>query len=242
MMESVSYLHAAHHLRFAPDAAQTFTLPSGAVVPSLGLTCELVPLEYFEARTGELRFLGGDLGYTGTPLADGKWMITTGPGLMRAASIAIYEARLARHDRLNLSGKWGQPAVIGHCTAGAGTDQFKAMSAAVKSVGANYRGAVAGSDRNAIETLWPTGGGGSSNSPMKEIMDDVKRDLVTLYIGSDLSTISQAGGDAVGASVQGDSEADRQRADCVRIGETLTATLMPDRHRAGILGKPRASW
>lgn len=222
MMESVSYFYAAHHLRWAPDAAQTFKLPSGRSVPALGLTFEQVPLEYFEARTGELRFLGGDLAYTGTPLAPRAWMITTGPGLMIAASIALYEARLARHDRLNLSEKWGQPAVLGHTTAAKNSDQGKAMAAAVRSVAANYRGAFYGSDRNAIETLWPTGGGGGSATPMKEIMDDVRRDIVTLYIGSDLSTISRGGAEGgVGASVQGASEADRQRADCQRLSETL---------------------
>lgn len=222
MMESVSYFYAAHHLRWMPDAAQTFELPSGRSVPALGLTFEQVPLEYFEARTGELRFLGGDLAYTGTPLAAKAWMITTGPGLMIAASIALYEARLARHDRLNLSEKWGQPAVLGHTTAAKNSDQGKAMAAAVRSVAANYRGAFYGSDRNAIETLWPTGGGGGSATPMKEILDDVQRDIVTLYIGSDLSTISRGGAEgSVGASVQGASEADRQRADCQRLGETL---------------------
>lgn len=220
MMESVSFFYTTHHLRWQPDAAQTFDLPSGRTVPVLGLTCEQVPLEYFEARTGELRFLGGDLAYSGQPLATGAWMVTTGPGLMIAASIALYEARLSRHDRLNLSEKWGQPAVLGHTTAAKNTDQGRAMAAAVRSVAANYRGAFYGSDRNAIETLWPTGGGGGSATPMKEILDDVQRDIVTLYIGSDLSTISR-GGEGLGASVQGKSEADRQSADCQRISETL---------------------
>lgn len=228
MMESVSYKYALHHLRWMPDAACTFDLPSGRAVPSLRLTCEQVPLEYFEARTGELRFLGADLAYNGQPLAPAQWMVTTGPGLMRAASIAVYEARLARHDKLNLSEKWGQPAVLGHTTAAKNSDQGKAMAAAVRSVAANYRGAFYGSDRNAIETLWPSGGGGAGGTPMQEIMDDARREIVTLYIGSDLSTISRGGAEgSVGASVQGDSEADRQRADCLRIGETFNAAILP---------------
>lgn len=225
MMESVSYFYAAHHFRFAPDASKPIKLPSGAEVPTLGCTAEYVPLEYFEARTGELRFLGPDLSYNGQPLEPNRWMITTGPGLMRAASIAIFEARLARHDRLNLSEKWGQPAIIGHTTAGKNTDQGRAMKSAVTTVAANYRGVIYGAAENKIEPLWPSGSGGSGNSPMKEIMEDVKQELITLYMGSELSTMSAK--DSVGASLQGESTADRQRADCVRIGETLTATPVP---------------
>jgi hypothetical protein len=229
MMESVSYRYAVHHLRWAPDAAETIELPNGGgEVPSLKVTCEYVPLEYFEARTGELRFLGTDQGYNGQPLADRQWMTTTGPGLMRAAAIAIYEARLARHDRMNLSEKWGQPAVLGHTTATKNSDAGRAMKTAVTSVASNYRGVIYGSDRNVIEPVWPSASGGGGSTPMKEIMDDVRRELVTLYIGSDLSTVSRGGSEqSVGASVQGDSETQRQQADCQMISETFTTTLVP---------------
>lgn len=225
MMESVSTMYAVHHLLWEPDAEQTFDLPSGGSVPTLKLTAEFVPLEYFEARTGALRFLGSDVGYYGQELQPGHWMTTTGPGLLIAASIAIWEARLARHDRMNLSEKWGQPAILGHTTSAKDSPEGKAMKAAVTSIAANYRGVNYGAGENKIESFWPTGGGGSSGSPMKEILDDVKRDLITLYLGSDLSTASRE--QSVGASVQGDSSADKQAADCQRIADTINATLVP---------------
>lgn len=225
MMESVSFKYANHHLRWEPDGGQTFDLPSGRAVPMLKLICEYVPLEYFEARTGALRFLGSDVAYTGKDLQEGHWMTTTGPALMVAASLAVYEGRLARHDRINLSEKWGQPGILGHTTGGKTSDQGKAMKTAVSSVASNYRGVLYGSDQNAVEFLWPTGSGGANTTPMKEIMEDVKREVTTLYLGGDLSTISRE--KAVGASVQGSGEEDRQSADCGRLNETLNATIVP---------------
>jgi hypothetical protein len=65
MMESIAFEYAAHHIIWRPDAARTFALPSGKQVPFLTATFEYVPLEFFEARTGELRFLGINNFYNG---------------------------------------------------------------------------------------------------------------------------------------------------------------------------------
>ena len=66
----------------------------------------------------------------------------------------------------------------------------------------------------------------SANLPMTAIMDDCKRGLATLFLGEDLSTLSRVG-QAIGASVQGEDRARRERGDCARIEETLNAAIDP---------------
>ena len=61
---------------------------------------------------------------------------------------------------------------------------------------------------------------------MTAIIEDCKRGLATLYLGEDLSTLSRAG-QAVGASVQGEDRARRERSDCARVQETLNAVIDP---------------
>ncbi len=226
MMDAVSFAYAAHHLIWHPDAACPVTLPSGRIVPSLSATFEYVPLEFFEARTGELRFLGLNLGFNGEPLALGQWMITTGPGLMRAASILHYYKRLAQHDLINFSEKFGTPGLVVHTTAAKDTPEGQSASALARSLAGNYRGVQYNAPENKIEVVWPEGGTGGGDLPMTGIIEDCKRGLATLYMGADLSTLSRAG-QSVGASLQGEDRARRERSDCARIEETLNAAIDP---------------
>ena len=226
MMDAVSFGYAAHHLIWNPDAGQAVALPSGRRVPALSATFEAVPLEFFEARTGELRFLGSSPGYDGEPLAPGGWMITTGPGLMRAASILHYYKRLAQHDLINFSEKFGTPGLVVHTTAGKGSPEGQAAADLARALAGNYRGVQYGAADNKIEVVWPTGGGNSAQLPMTAIIEDCKRGLATLFLGADLSTISR-GGQGVGASVQSEEQTRRERADCARIEETLNAAVDP---------------
>ncbi|MBV9659133.1 MAG: DUF935 family protein [Verrucomicrobia bacterium] len=229
MMDNVPYGTAAHHLIWQPNAARTFKLPSGRVVPSLAATFEQVPLEFFEARTGVLRFLGPLQGYVGQPLTPGDWLITTGPCLMRAASILHYYKRLATQDLINFSEKFGTPGIVVHTTAQQGTPEAAAAETAARSMAGNYRGVLYGAVENKVEFLWPSGGsGGAQNLPMHTIRDDVKRELAILWLGADLSTMSRGGSQrGVGASLQASEQERREQADCVRISETLQAQIDP---------------
>lgn len=226
MMEAVSFGYAAHHVIWQPDARRPLTLPSGRVVPALTATFEYVPLEFFEARTGELRFLGLNLGFEGEPLAPGQWLITTGRGLMRAASILHYYKRLAQHDLINFSEKFGTPGLVVHTTAGKDSPEGVAAANLARSLAGNYRGVQYGAGENKIELVWPEGGAVSANLPMTGIIEDCKRGLATLYLGEDLSTLSRVG-QAIGASVQGEDRSRRERGDCARVEETLNASIDP---------------
>ena len=224
MMEAVSFGYAAHHLIWQPDPARGVSLPGGRTVPGLGVTCEYVPLEFFEARTGELRFLGLTLAFSGEVLAPDAWMVTSGPGLMRAGSILHYYKRLAQHDLINFSEKFGTPGLVVHTTAGKDSPEGKSAAGLARSLAGNYRGVVYGAAENRIEVVWPQGGTGGGDLPMTGVIDSCKRDLAALFLGADLSTLSR-GGDSAGASLQGEEQARRERADCARISETLNASL-----------------
>ena len=226
MMEAVSFAYAAHHLIWRPDAGCMVALPSGRTVPALTATFEYVPLEFFEARTGELRFLGMNLGFNGEALAPGQWMVTTGPGIMRAACILHYYKRLAQHDLINFSEKFGTPGLVVHTTAPKDSPEGKGAADLARSLAGNYRGVQYNAPENRIETVWPQGGTGSGNLPMTGIIDECKRGLATLFLGADLSTLSRGTG-AVGASIQGEEQTRRERADCARSEETLNAAVDP---------------
>ncbi len=226
MMEAVAFRYAIHHLIWKPDAVRQWTLPSGKSVPTLNCQAEYVPLEYFEARTGELRFLGSNQGITGETLDPGAWMVTTGPGLMIAGSILYWYKRLATHDLVNFSEKFGTPGLIIHTTDAQNSPGGQMALQLARSLAGNYRGVQYGAQENKVEIVWPSGGTGSGNLPMTGIIQDVSRQMAILFLGADLSTMSR-GGDGVGASIQGEEQEKRLRADCARITETLNATLDP---------------
>ncbi len=228
MLDSVAMKYAVHHLMWHPNAAAKFKLPSGRTVPALTLEAEMVPLEYFEARTGELRFLGIGQGYNGQPLAPNDWLVTVGPALMIAACIGHYFKRLAQHDLINFSEKFGTPGLVVHTTASKDSPEGIAAQDMARSLAGNYRGVQFNAAENKVEIVWPSGGTAGSNLPMTTIIEDTKRELTALWLGEDLSTMSRSGTQkSIGASVQGDEREKRERADCARISETLNAQIDP---------------
>jgi phage gp29-like protein len=228
MMECVAFTYASHHIVWQPNDAIQIKLPSGKTLPSLSALFEYVPLEFFEARTGELRFLGLSLGYTGTPLAPNCWMVTAGPGLMHAASTEFYYKRLAKHDLLNFSEKFGTPGIEVTTTGAKDSEEGKAARDLAREISGNWRGVRYGADKNSVNFLWPTGGVSGTALPMHTITDDCKRDLAILWLGADLSTMSRGGSEkAVGSLAQEDEREKRERSDCAMISETLNNSIDP---------------
>jgi hypothetical protein len=227
MMEAKSFGTAAHHLIWNPDSSRIIKLPSGKSVPSLTARFEYVPMEFFESRTGELRFLGMSQAYSGEPLQQSAWLITSEESpLMFAASVLAYYDKLATSDMINFSEKFGTPGIVVHTTAQRGTPEGDSAVALARSLGSNYRGTQFGALENKVEIVWPSGGTSGTSLPMHQIMEDVKRDLASLFLGSDLSSQSRGGTEkSVGASLQQEGEERRERADCAWISETLNAGI-----------------
>ncbi len=228
MMEAKSFGTSAHHLIWNPDSSRQIKLPSGASVPSLTAKFEYVPMEFFESRTGELRFLGMSQAYSGQPLEDAVWLVTSEESpLMFAAAVLAYYDKLATSDMINFSEKFGTPGIVIHTTAQRGTPEGDSAVALAKSIGSNYRGTLFDAIENKVEIVFPTGGVTGTSLPMNTQMEDIKRDLASLFLGSDLSSQSRGGqGEkSVGASLQQEGEERRERADCAWISETLNAGI-----------------
>jgi len=208
MMEARSFGFAAHHLVWQPGAQ--------------GLTAkfEYVPMQFFENRTGRLRFIADGISYDGADLAENEWMITTSTPLMVAASIGYMFKRLSLNDWVTFSEKFGMPGVLGRTSAAQGSTEGLAMAAAVESFGNEWVGVIYGDDGSGkIELVQANGSAGAM--PMPALIDRIDRKLATLYRGSDLSSMSSANGDTTGASVQGEETDIFDRADARMITETL---------------------
>ena len=179
MMEAVSYrLHSAPCHLAAGCAAAVDAAVGDATVPALTATFECVPLEFFEARTGELRFLGLDLG-------DQRRAARAGAvdDHERAGSHAggFHFNTITSDSRsmtsMNFSEKFGTPGLVVHTTAGKDSPEGQDGGEPGAWVGqGNYRGVQYGAEvNNRIEIVWPSGGSVSANLPMTAIIEDCKR-------------------------------------------------------------------
>lgn len=136
MMSSASYQYAVHHFIWNRQPGQSVQVSPGkdgqaiAVVPALTATMEHVPLMYFENTSGQLRFLPmGGFGVRGEELDwNGEWMVTTGQGIMFAASICYVFKRLAFQDWTVFNERYASNKVIGQTNAQRDSEPGRAMA------------------------------------------------------------------------------------------------------------------
>lgn len=215
MMEAVSTRYAVHHIVWEPRAE--------------GLTArlEFVPLWFFENQTGELRFVKEGWGIEGDELKDGEWMVTYGDGIMMSVAIAYTMKRLALHDLINFSEKFGFPGVLGKTSAAKDSDAGRAMHDAVQTFGSEWGGVIYGDEGSgSIELIKADGGTGSIPMPM--IVERMDRKIAALYRGADLSSMSSKEGEGTGASLQAEEGDILARDDAQMITEALNHYI--DRH------------
>lgn len=189
MMDCIGKRYAVHEIVWKPGDVLTAEF-------------RFVPLWFFENRTGRLRFLkmlggGGD----GEDLEPGGWMVTTGDGLMEACSVAYMFKNLPLKDWLSYSDKFGTPGVLGQTSATRESAAGQAMRDAVNSFGQNWGGVIYGADGLIKDPLKLIEASGEGQLPFPPLIERMDRAMVSLWRGSDLSTMSA---DNKGASVQGD--------------------------------------
>ncbi len=97
-----------------------------------------VPLWFFENTTGRLRFLPAPH-QTPVSLRDGQWLVTVGPGIMEASSVAFMFKHLPLRDWLTYSERNGMPAVRGVTEAVPGSPEWDSAREAVEAFGAEFR-------------------------------------------------------------------------------------------------------
>jgi phage gp29-like protein len=206
MMDAVGKYYAVHEIVWQPGEILTAEL-------------RFVPLWFFENRSGRLQFLKLPLGGAdGEPLEPGGWMITKGDGIMEACSIAYMFKNMPLKDWVSYSDKYGTPGVLGQTNAAKGSEAGEALKAAVASFGQNWSGVVYGADGTIKEPISLITARGEGTLPFPPLVERMDRALVSLWRGSDLSTMSA---DNKGASVQQGESDILLEDDAAMVSETL---------------------
>lgn len=209
MQESVSYSHSVHHIVWEPTADG-----------ELRATFEHVPLWFFENRETEMRFITNGVGYTGTPMPEQDWLISTGDGLMVACLIGYSAKRNGMMDWIRFSEKFSIPGVVGKTAAAKGSPQGNAMREAVARYNNDWATVLYGAD--GTETIELVEANGNPTAmPMPALIEMVNRKFAALYRGADLSTMSSGQGDGAGASLQGDEADILERDDAADRSEDM---------------------
>ena len=204
MMHAVGYRYAAHEINL---------IDYGSFISG---EFRYVPLQFFERRTGRLRFCPSLADYDGIPLEPGRWLVTVGQGIMRSCSIAYYYKHQPLRDWLIYCAKHGMPGTAGKTSAQPGSDQWKAMERAVAQFAAEFAAVMSKDDT--IEAIDLTASG---NIPHPALVDRMDRALTILWRGGDLSTMSSTQGEGRGASLMGDEMEVLDAADCMMLSEAL---------------------
>ncbi len=193
MMDAVGKRFAVHAIEWEPAPALT---PPGP--PSLRARLHFVPLHFFEATTGRLRFLPSDYAppTEGQPLEHAQWMVTTGPGLMIPSVIAWMCKHLPLQDWLTYSEKFGLPGVLARTDAPPDSPEWEASVEAIRALANDWAAVI--SRGSEVELLQAPGGAGEL--PFAGLVERMDRALVTLWRGADLGTMSAH--DRVGATLQ----------------------------------------
>lgn len=210
MQRAVGLKYACHEIVWEPT--------------SKGVTATLrsVPLWFFENTLGRLRYLPSEGSVYGVDLEDGGWMVTVGDHLMRACARACLYKRLPTRDWLVYCARHGMPGIAGHTSAAKGSAAWNEMETALAAFAAEF--AVVLSKDATIDKIDMSSSG---PLPYPQLIERMDRAMAALWRGNDLSTMSR-GGDASGASIQGEETEILVASDATMVSEASNWYL--DRH------------
>jgi phage gp29-like protein len=171
------------------------------------------PMWWFENRTGRLRYLLDDGQMYGVPMDPTQWLVSAAPSaLMEATTVAWLFMHASLNDWVTFCEKFGMPGLLGKTDAAPDSKEWNALVEAVKAFGQDWAAVVSrGAEIETVEAK-----GGASGIPYPPLVEAMKRDIITLWRGGDLSTLSAGQGQGQGASVQGE-ETDTLREDDARF-------------------------
>lgn len=208
MMTSSSFKYAPHHLVWQPSAS------------ALNCTFEFVPLQFFENRTGTLRFCPNGMETEGQQMPEHEWMVTKGDGLMQAASIGCFAKSDALTSWLVFAEAFGMPGVLGKTKQAKDSAGGQAMADAVDAFTSDWRAVLYGDDgTGGIELI--RADGSAQSMPFPALIDRVDRANATLYRGGDLKSMSSTEGQGTGASLQNGEAEILEQHDALLISERL---------------------
>lgn len=211
MMTARGMLHAVHEIIWSPG------------VEGLTADFKFLPLQFFEATTGRLRYLKTDQDTVGQELDDyfgeSGWMVTTGEDLMQATSIAYIFKSAPLKALLTYCEKFGVPGLHGKTSAQKGTAEWDALVTALSGFGEDLALVTnEGASINPIETK------GGATLPQPVLIDRMDRAISRLWLGGDLATMS-ADGQAVGSQPQSDDLPKLQEDDAAMITDALQSCV-----------------
>lgn len=203
MMSAQGYRYGVHEIVWDPSRKD--------------LAAEFIftPLQFFENRTGRLRFLPTDYAVDGMDLEDGGWLVTVGAGLMIATSIAYLFKQLPLRDWLIFCEKAGIPGLHGQTDAKKGSPEWNEFRDALANFGVDW--AMVTSVNGKVTPIDLKASGQLPHPPLVDRMD---RAIARIWRGGDLGTMSKDGS-AVGSNPQEDETAIFEAADAALISETL---------------------
>ncbi len=208
MMSATGLGYAAHEIIWKPE--------SDGKEPQITAQMKFVPLQFFENRTGNLRFLPQDGMMDGVPLEEGGWMVTCGDALMIACSILYIYKRLTWNQSNAYEERNAMPAFIYKTNAQPGTDEHEAAKDMAYKLSRNFAGVTNMTDVIEVLQLGATG-----TLPYPEKLEMINRALASLWMGADLSTISAVSGAGQGASLQQTQQDALEQDDGQNLSETL---------------------
>ena len=194
--------------------------PGEGVDGSLALTLRHVPIYWFENRTGKLRFLLNDTDVNGVDMEQGEWMVSASSTFMESVtSLWLYKRNLLQ-SWVRFCSKYGMPLPIVKIDAPIGSAQWEAGKVLVAAIQEDWSGIMTPDASLEFAQIDRTG-----DSTFAKLFDEIKRTIITVVIGSDLSTISAQGGAGQGASLQGNEALKKEKSDACMISETCNNTL-----------------
>lgn len=208
MLDCVGKKYSVHEIIWSPNP-QARTLRADF---------KFVPLYFFEDTVGNLRLLRSPNAVFGDELKPEKWLIAaTDYPLMSACSVYYLMKQMSLADWLVFSRRFGSALAWIKTEEPAHSEKWEEMASALANID-NESSLITGNG-DTLTLLQASG----QNAPFKEIIDHLTRLVITMWLGSDLATMSSQ--DGAGASLQGESAAMLEDDDCLLIEETLANTV-----------------
>lgn len=209
MMSAIGARYAVHEIVWEPRVVDGRD--------QLTARLNFVPLQFFEATTGKLRFLRNYLASIhGEDMPENEWLVTVGDGILEPLAVAYMFKQLSLKDWVSYNEKFGTPGVLGKTAAAKDSPEWQALADAVAAFSQDFAAVV--NEGSSIDLIKSEGG---SNLPFPPLVERMDRVIATICRGADLSTLSAGGGSGQGASLQGDESDLLEQDDAELISETL---------------------
>lgn len=208
MLDCIGKKYSVHEIVWSPNPQERI----------LRANFKFVPLFFFEDTVGKLRLLRSPNAVFGDELKPDKWLISaTDYPLMSACSVYYLMKQMSLADWLVFSRRFGSALAWLKTDEPAHSDKWEEMASALANI--DNESSLMTGNADTLTLLQASG----QNAPFKEIIDHLTRLVITMWLGSDLATMSSQ--DGAGASLQGESAAMLEDDDCLLIEETLANTV-----------------